>query len=53
VDEGWARDGCLTAFLAESVVPNLALYELGLLFLLATPALVFRFVVTNLGGSAD
>jgi len=41
------------AFLAESVVPNLALYELGLLFLLATPALVFRFVVTNLGGGAD
>jgi hypothetical protein len=41
------------AFLVESVVPNLALYELGLLLLLVTPALVFRFVVTNLGGGAD
>lgn len=41
------------AFLGDSVVPNLALYELGLLLLLATPALVFRFVVTDLGGGAD
>jgi hypothetical protein len=41
------------AFVVESIVVNLALYELGLLFLLATPALVFRFVVTNLGVASE
>ena len=48
-----AVSAAAVTFAGESVFPSLALYELGLLFLLATPALVFRFVVTTLGGGAD
>ena len=36
-------------FLAVALFPHRVLFELGLLFLLATPALVFRFVLTHLG----
>lgn len=45
--------GAVLVSAANVVVPDLALFQLGLLLLLAQPALIFRFVLTDLAARAD